>query len=179
MRKFLPNQQIRFCTTELKLRPSKSFCMSLGWEHWTNCIGLRSDEPRRLNKQPQRQRWTVWHPLATAGVARGDVAAFWKTQQFDLRLPNVKGNCWLGNCDGCFLKSEASVAAFTRDYAEDAYWWEGMERLITWLTNSSSTAFWSKRYSRASMRQFMEKQGDWAFSTEGVFCQKDEGECTA
>lgn len=177
-RMYLPNQQMRFCTIEMKVRTAKRFLMSLGWEHWTNCVGLRADEPHRLNKPPPKDRWTVWTPLATAGIGRLDIAVFWHNQAFDLRLPNVRGNCWLGNCDGCFLKSEASVAAFTRDFPDDAYWWEGMEKLITWMTNSASAAFWSKRYTRESLRSFVTKQGDWIFSDESFLCQVDDGECT-
>lgn len=177
-RKYLPNQQTRFCTTELKIRTAKRYLMSLGWKRWTNCVGFRADEPHRLNKPPPRDRWTVWAPLAEAGVGRHDVADFWRDQPFDLRLPNVGGNCWLGNCDGCFLKSEVSVASFTRDFPERAAWWERMEEVGTELTNSSSAAFFSKRYSRAQMREFMSRQGDWALSTEGALCQRDEGECT-
>jgi 3'-phosphoadenosine 5'-phosphosulfate sulfotransferase (PAPS reductase)/FAD synthetase len=32
-RKFLPNQQARFCTVELKIRTVKRYLMSLGWTH--------------------------------------------------------------------------------------------------------------------------------------------------
>lgn len=178
-RMYLPNQQMRFCTIEMKVRTAKRFLMSLGWKHWINCVGLRADEPHRLNKPKPKDRWTVWTPLAAAGVGKGLVGDFWSGQPFDLRLPNVKGNCWLGNCDGCFLKSEASVAAFTRDFPEDAFWWEGMEVLISWMTGSSSAAFWSKRYTRADLREFMDRQGDWALSVDGVLCQADDGECMA
>jgi hypothetical protein len=54
-----------------------------------------------------------------------------------------------------------------------------MEILISWMTGSSSAAFWSKRYTRADLRNFMEKQGDWALSTEGALCQVSDGECLA
>lgn len=175
-RKYLPNQQSRFCTIELKVRTAKRYLRSLGWDYWTNAVGIRADEPHRLNKPKPKDRWTVWTPLADAGVGRHHVSRFWKAQPFDLRLPNVKGNCWLGNCDGCFLKSEANIAAFTRDYPERAVWWEDMETLASSLT-SGSGGTWSKRYSRAEMRRFIDKQGDWVFSVEGALCQKDEGEC--
>jgi len=183
-RKFLPNQQARFCTTELKIRTAKRYLRALGWNHWTNAIGIRADEPHRLNKPAPKDRWTVWTPLASAGVSRRDVADFWKSQPFDLRLPNVKGNCWLGNCDGCFLKSEASIAAFTRDFPDRAQWWEEMESLATGLSNAKGMkpgrgAFFSKRYSRAAMREYMARQGDWALSTKGALCQVEYGECTA
>lgn len=177
-RRYLPNQQARFCTTELKIRTAKRYLRSLGWDHWTNCVGLRADEPRRLNKPAPKDRWTVWTPLADAGVSRHDVAAFWRRQPFDLRLPNVGGRCWLGNCDGCFLKSEANIAAFTREFPDRAAWWERMEALASGLT-SGSAAHWSKRYSRAEMRDFMARQGDWALGTEGALCQADGGECFA
>lgn len=175
-RGYLPNQQVRFCSIELKVRTAKKWLRSLGWEHWTNCVGIRADEPHRLNKPAPKDRWTVWTPLADAGVSKFDVAEFWRRQPFDLQLPNVRGNCWLGNCDGCFLKSEAHVAAFTRDYPERAAWWEQMEALAQSLTAGSGGTF-SKRYSRRELRDFMERQGDWALSTEGALCQADDGEC--
>lgn len=180
-RKFLPNQNARFCTSELKIRVAKRYLRSLGWDCWTNCIGLRADEPNRIKPEGVKlgDRWTTWQPLNHAGVGKADVAAFWNRQPFDLRLPNVRGNCWLGNCDGCFLKSEASIGALAREYPERAAWWEGMEALASELT-SGSAATWSKRYTRAEMRDFMDRQGD-AFDTlieVGALCQADGGECT-
>lgn len=181
-KQYLPNQQMRFCTTELKVRVAKRYLISLGWDRWTNCVGFRADEKHRLNKPPPPERWTVWHPLATAGVSRHDVAAFWSAQPFDLRLPNIGGNCWLGNCDGCFLKSEASSASLARDYPERHAWWEAAEARIGELERSKGrpkdNAQFSKRFSRREIREFMEKQGDWALTTEGALCQVDHGECT-
>lgn len=174
-RKFLPNQQSRFCTTELKVRTAKRYLRSLGWDYWTNGVGIRADEAHR-STNPPKDRWTIWRPLVDAGVSKRDVAAFWRAQPFDLELPNVNGNCWLGNCDGCFLKSEANVAAFTRDYPDRAAWWEDMETLASDLTTGTA-ATWSKRYTRRQMREQIEGQGDLLFSTEGLLCQADDGEC--
>lgn len=177
-RKYLPNQQTRFCTSELKVLTAKRYLVSVGWRQWTNCVGIRADEPHRLNKPKRKDRWTVWAPLAAAGVGRHHVTEFWRSQPFDLRLPNVSGNCWLGNCDGCFLKSEASVAAFTRDFPDRAAWWERMEALIpSTKKRTGSVLAFSKRYTRADLREYMERQGDWALSTEGALCQKEHGEC--
>lgn len=187
-RGFLPNQMARFCTQELKIRTAKRWLRSLGWEHWTNCVGIRADEPARLNKPPPKDRWITWTPLADAGVSRHDVADFWRRQPFDLRLPNIGGNCWLGNCDGCFLKSEAHIASLAREYPERAAWWERMENLAFDLSNARRmTPGWgaqfSKRYTRREVRQMVERQGDWIFSAEaaemGVLCQADGGECMA
>jgi 3'-phosphoadenosine 5'-phosphosulfate sulfotransferase (PAPS reductase)/FAD synthetase len=182
-KQYLPNQQARFCTIELKIRTAKRYLMSLGWRHWKNCVGIRADEPRRLNKPAPKDRWTVWTPLADAGVGRHEVARFWEAQPFDLELPNVKGNCWLGNCDGCFLKSEAHVAAFTREYPKRAAWWEAAGARVSAMEGSkgrpADNAQFSKRYSRAELREFMDRQGDWALSTDGALCQTDGGECMA
>jgi 3'-phosphoadenosine 5'-phosphosulfate sulfotransferase (PAPS reductase)/FAD synthetase len=209
-KQYLPNQQSRFCTIELKIRTAKRYLVSLGWKRWINAIGLRKDEPDRLVNLPRtwnpkgewvqqevkgklkrvwvgepraKDRWLSWTPLADAGVGRHHVTEFWSRQGFDLRLPNVKGNCWLGNCDGCFLKSEAHVAAFTRDFPERAAWWEAAEARIAALETSkgrpADNAQFGRRYSRAELRSFMERQGDWALSTEGALCQKDDGECVA
>ena len=98
-RRFLPNVMARFCTIEMKVRVAKKYLRSLGWERWTNAVGLRADEPHRLNKPPPKDRWTVWTPLADANVSRHDVALFWRRQPFDLRLLNVRGSAPLGNCD--------------------------------------------------------------------------------
>lgn len=170
-KRYLPNQQTRFCTVELKIRTAKRYLVSLGWKRWANATGIRADEPNRLGK-PQQDRWTVWTPLADAGVSRRDVASFWDAQPFDLRLPNIGGNCWLGNCDGCFLKSEAHVASLTRDFPERAAWWEAAEKRIG--------AHFSKRYGRAEIRSFMARQGD-SFDrllNVGALCQANDGECT-
>ncbi|MDR9395766.1 MAG: phosphoadenosine phosphosulfate reductase family protein [Roseovarius sp.] len=178
-RKFLPNQQARFCTTELKIRTAKKYLRSLGWDYWTNCVGIRGDEGSRLKEEGVRHgdRWTIWQPLAHAGVTKHHVALFWRQQSFDLRLPNMRGSTPLGNCDGCFLKSEANIAALAREYPERAAWWERMEARASELTSGSGGTF-SKRYSRADLRDFVARQGDWIFDDEDALCQADDGECT-
>lgn len=178
-RAMLPNQAARFCTIELKVRTVKRHLRSLGWDYWTTCVGLRADEPSRLKPDGVKlkgDRRSVWQPMANAGVSKHDVAAFWRDQPFDLRLPNVHGNCWLGNCDGCFLKSEANLAALARDYPERHKWWQDMEDLAGDLTKGTA-AHWSKRYKRRDLRDFMDRQGDAFDVMDGQLCQADGGEC--
>ena len=177
-RKFLPNQQARFCSTELKVRAAKRYLRSIGWDYWTNCVGIRADERRRLKPEGVNlgDRWTVWQPLAHANVSKHDVALFWRRQAFDLRLENVGGTTPLGNCDGCFLKSEANIAALTREHPERAAWWERMEARAREMTSGTGGTF-SKRYSRRELRRYIDRQGDWIFDDEGVLCQADGGEC--
>jgi 3'-phosphoadenosine 5'-phosphosulfate sulfotransferase (PAPS reductase)/FAD synthetase len=210
-KQYLPNQQSRFCTIELKIRTAKRYLVSQGWKRWINATGIRADEPSRLENLPRswtpkgewviqevkgkpkrvwigepraKDRWLSWTPLADARVSRHDVADFWSAQPFDLQLPNVGGNCWLGNCDGCFLKSEVHIASLAREYPDRAAWWESAERRIGALETSKGrprdNAQFSKRYSRAEMRDFMDRQGD-AFDKlvkVGALCQASGGECT-
>ena len=127
-RSMLPNPVARFCTQELKIRTMQRFAWSLGWRDWTNVVGLRADEPRhvanlRARNEGGKDGWDISLPLASAGITRRDVAAFWRAQNFDLRLPNINGATPHGNCDLCFLKSAATIAGIIRDRPELARWW--------------------------------------------------------
>lgn len=175
-RGMLPNQRARFCTAEMKVHASTRYLITQGWQRWSNTTGIRADEQHRLNKKAPRERWTVWTPLASAGVSKQDVTAFWARQPFDLALPNQNGKTPLGNCDGCFLKSEANIAHLVTNYPDRHAWWERMEALAATLGSGAGNQF-SARYSRKEMREFMENQGALALETEGALCQQDDGEC--
>lgn len=128
-RNFLPNPVSRFCTTELKLRPMRDWCKSLGWEAWEVAVGIRADEPHRLAKgkaNAAKERYDVVHPLGDAGVTLEDVSAFWKAQPFDLQLEPHEGNC-----DLCFLKGQGRIQRIMSDRPDLAAWWiEQEERIV-------------------------------------------------
>jgi len=174
-KRHLPNVRMRFCTQELKVLTSKRYLRSIGWDHWTNTVGIRADEAQRLGGE-DKDRWVTWHPLANAGIARRDISDFWASQPFDLRLPNVNGSCWLGNCDGCFLKSESTLASLAREYPERHQWWQEMEDTASDWTLGMGR--FRKEYSRREIRWMVDNQGDWIFDTEGALCQADHGDCT-
>jgi 3'-phosphoadenosine 5'-phosphosulfate sulfotransferase (PAPS reductase)/FAD synthetase len=177
-RKLLPNRVARFCTAEMKVHASTRYARSLGWDRWTKAVGIRADEPGRIKGDAPRERFTVWRPLAAAGVSRRDVAAFWRRQPFDLRLAGRDGKTLLGNCDGCFLKSEANLAALARAYPERHAWWERMEALASEISaKKGAGAVFSPRFSRREMRETIARIGPGLFSTEGALCQADDGEC--
>lgn len=127
-RKFLPNPVTRYCTTELKIRPIKEWMLAQGFETWTNVVGLRADEPRRVSRQRQKEskeRWSLAFPLFDAGVTKNDVILWWKKQPFDLQLRS-----WEGNCDLCFLKGVAKRSRIIEDGPERAEWWIAQEKAI-------------------------------------------------
>ena len=132
-KQMLPNPVARYCTVQLKIRTIRRWCGKRFGERtaWRQVIGLRADEPRRVERimDPVRQKQggvearNVTVPLAAAGVTKADVLAFWAAQPFDLALKGA----WEGNCDGCFLKREAAIARMSRDYPERMAWWANIE----------------------------------------------------
>ena len=126
----LPNPVFRFCTQELKIRPMRDWMRARGYEHWTNVVGIRADEPRRVAKMrvandERRERWDVALPLADAGITVEDVNAFWRRQPFDLQLRPHEGNC-----DLCFLKGTDKLRNIVRERPDLAQWWADQEARI-------------------------------------------------
>jgi len=162
--KYLPNQAQRYCTQEMKVLTIKRYLVSQGWKNWTNTVGIRADEAHRA-KPSKDKRWTSWFPLNDAQVSVQDVNKFWQSQQFDLRV--MKGG---GNCDGCFLKSEATLAAMWREQPDRMQWWADQE--------AAANGTFHKTRSYQQLGSFVSRQGDWIFDDEAFLCQADDGECT-
>lgn len=162
--RYLPNQAQRFCTQQMKVLTIKRYLVSQGWKKWTNTVGIRADEAHRV-KPSKDNRWTNWFPLNDAQVSVQDVNQFWKQQPFDLRV--MKGG---GNCDGCFLKSEATLAAMWREHPSRMQWWADME--------AKTGGQFHKTRNYEQLGSFVSRQGDWIFDDEAFLCQADDGECT-
>lgn len=127
-RKFLPNPVTRYCTQELKIRVMRNWMLDRGYEHWTNVVGIRADEPRRVARMRAgegKDRWDIALPLAEAGVTESDVLLFWKKQPFDLQL-----RTWEGNCDLCFLKGVDKRKRVIEDNPKSAEWWAEQEKNV-------------------------------------------------
>lgn len=145
IKQMVPNVVARFCTQELKIRPMRDFARSLGWEHWTNVVGLRADERYRvasIKASAERERWDIEVPLSVAGVSKHDVGTFWASKNWGLRLPTINGTTPMGNCDCCFLKGAATIAGIMRQRPGSGRWWAEKERQTdtTWSNQFSHTA---------------------------------------
>lgn len=170
-KKYLPNVVARFCTAELKIRTMKRYLVQeLGWKKWTSAIGIRGDEKRRINNAPSRDRWVTWYPLYDANVNKAEIMSWWSKQPFDLRLIGTTGNTPKGNCDGCFLKSEATLAMMWREHPERMQWWADIEEEMG-LTFHRARSY-------KELGNFVAAQHDWIFDDEAYLCQRDDGECT-
>lgn len=129
-RKFLPTAVTWFCTVALKVRPVSWYCTEiLGWERWDSMIGLRADEPRRVERMcgrndSNKDRFKGRAPLADLGITVADVMQFWSWQPFDLQLESYQGNC-----DLCFLKNRKRLRQIMYEDPHLADWWIRMEDL--------------------------------------------------
>ena len=168
--KILPNVHRRFCTQELKVKTIKRFLVKEGWKKWTQCIGIRADEKRRI-KTSTEKRWDNWYPLNDANATKQTVMQFWKSQPFDLEI--MRGS---GNCDGCFLKSEATLAAMWREHPGRMQWWADIENWKSKQIGKKAHFHATRTYE--DLGQFVENQADWIFDDEAFLCQADDGECT-
>lgn len=173
-RNYLPNPVTRFCTSELKIRVIARHLSALGMADTKteaenmSWVGMRADEQRRAAKIEDKTRIPLWK----AGVTKADVGAFWKSQPFDLALPNNNGVTMHGNCDLCFLKGGQQILSLIAEKPARAVWWAKMEALAL-ASKPSGAVFRSDRPSYAAMSQFADEQRDMFDPQEGAidcFC---------
>lgn len=174
-KRILPNALMRFCTVELKINTAKRYLKSLGWKSWKNAVGIRADEPERFNRETKKDVWTPWRPMVDAGIRQDDVNMFWKSQPFDLGLPVIGGKTMYGNCDGCFLKSEAQLVMLAREHPEKFDWWLELESKHS---HRGNYGLFNNQKPMENLKKMIDEQPDWVFSQQGYFCQADGGECT-
>ena len=171
-RNYMPNPVVRFCTTELKIRVMKNWMIDQGYEHWSNAVGLRADEPGRVANMRAREgkeRWIVTMPLADAGVTLADVDAFWKRQPFQLALEP-----WEGNCDVCYLKGHKKRERIIRDRPDLAPWWVDAETLIR-DSNGRPVPFRSSGPSYATLVELAKRP--LLFTDDEMSGDDDLGDC--
>jgi 3'-phosphoadenosine 5'-phosphosulfate sulfotransferase (PAPS reductase)/FAD synthetase len=163
----LPSPVIRFCTVEMKILTIARYLWSLGWSEFDVAVGLRADEPSRLakvraNPSGGTRGLTRILPLADGRVTAQDVAAFWRSQPFDLRLPTSNGKTMHGNCDLCHLKSANQVLSLIREQPARALWWVAQERAI-------GKTFRDDRPSYAEMHRMATEHGElFAWGDEAI-----------
>ena len=167
-KKYLPNPVTRFCTIELKIRAIHKFLKSKGWKHNENMdwVGIRADEPRRAAKIARERT-----PLVAAGVNAEEVGKFWESQSFNLKLPNINGKTFHGNCDLCFLKGAKQTLSLIQEKPDRAIWWAKMETLVQTSdkTFGAGARFRKDRPSYAEMHKYVGKQIDM-IDDESISC---------
>jgi 3'-phosphoadenosine 5'-phosphosulfate sulfotransferase (PAPS reductase)/FAD synthetase len=156
---YLPNPVARICTAKLKIKVIHHYLKSIGWEHdeSSDWVGIRADEQRRAAKIDR-----IRTPLVVAGITKEDVGAFWRSQSFDLGLPNMNGVTMHGNCDLCFLKPAHQVLSLIQEKPERALWWIKMEAHASSSnkTYGDGARFRKDRPSYKEMYKFAQNQTD-------------------
>jgi len=162
---YLPNPVARFCTVDLKILTLERYIKSIGWAEYENMIGIRADEPRRVakiraNPSDGRKGVSRFMPLAQVGVQKEDISQFWKSQDFDLGLPNIGGVTYHGNCDLCFLKGASQLMSLIAEKPERAVWWAAQEGTISNAHIKDGGLFRKDRPSYSQMLKYSEQQDD-------------------
>jgi len=117
----LVNQNRPKCTDFLKVNPIHKYIKSLGWKKYYTAIGIRTDEPKRLNREyAKKKRFIYFADLCN--VKKSDVNLFWSKQKFDLNLKSYEGNC-----DLCFKKGLRKLMTIVKENPKLADWWREME----------------------------------------------------
>lgn len=90
------------CTRELKANAIRSYMLSIGWTDYTIAIGIRPDEPRRVDEEEMRRanlgmNVKFIYPLVDYWYHdKQDVNDWHEELPFQLELEEYEGNC--GNC---------------------------------------------------------------------------------
>ena len=134
-RKMLPNPVMRMCTQELKMNVMKRFMKEKGHKEWTNVVGLRYDEPRRVAKQNRQNdsnanAWDSICPLYQDKITVKEILEFWQKNNFDLKLTSENGQTTAGNCDLCYLKGTKTLTKIIKEKPDLADWWIAQEEKI-------------------------------------------------
>ena len=118
----IPNQNAPHCTRELKQQTIKSYARSIGWKDYQTALGIRSDEPKRLD-WVKKHKSNLLYFAELFAVTKSNVNLFWSKQVFDLDLKSYEGNC-----DLCYKKGIRKLMTIVKDKPEFADWWRKMEQ---------------------------------------------------
>jgi len=165
---YLPNQDHRICTIQLKLNTLKRWMVQQGHKKWEAAVGFRYDEPKRVHKKKQDDpRIKPFYPLYDGQITEPTVLKYWSKSNFDLNLSNPA----MGNCTGCFLKSEKTRAWICKNKPDDRDWWLSMEK--------KANATFTKNRSWRDLNDFAQRQGDFDFDDNNQpYCDSVIGACT-
>jgi 3'-phosphoadenosine 5'-phosphosulfate sulfotransferase (PAPS reductase)/FAD synthetase len=117
----IPNQNAPHCSRELKKQPIISYARSIGWSKYQTALGIRTDEPKRLNWESKKKNNLVYF-AEFFNVTKSDVNKFWSEQSFDLNLKSYEGNC-----DLCYKKGLRKLMTLIKHNPEMSDWWREME----------------------------------------------------
>jgi hypothetical protein len=103
----VPSLHAKHCTRELKIKAIDSYGREFfGGQLYRTAIGIRTDETQRISLTAPAERGVIYPLIDTWPTTKQDVLAYWEGNPIDLTIPE-----YLGNCRGCFHKSEKKLMA--------------------------------------------------------------------
>lgn len=97
------------CTRAMKTEVFQRYCTDqFGKDGYHTWLGIRADEPKRL-----KERERVNYLADISPFEKEDILEWWKSQPFDLQIPEH-----LGNCVFCIKKGLNKIALAARDEPE-------------------------------------------------------------
>ena len=115
----VPASGVPFCSNQLKTKPIESYLRSIGWNDYYKALGIRIDEPKRVNKNNDK----VIYPFVDYPTTKQMVKEWWDKQSFDLDIHPDEGNC-----DNCWKKDFPRLARNMLRNPKSFEWWEEMEK---------------------------------------------------
>jgi hypothetical protein len=167
----LPNGVQRICTGHLKVRSAATLAADL-WPHLKRndfeCrLGLRADEEVRVfaAREWGRDGGRATFPLYDAGVVKADIAAFWASQPFGLKLKSYEGNC-----GGCYMKRAPAIVNLIRNEFFDIAWWQGWEERTGQRFRKERSYRGLETMARTQLELIPPDDFDNAITCEGGYC---------
>jgi hypothetical protein len=119
----IPNQPFPHCNRELKLAPIHWYVNHhLGWNDYFTAIGIRSDEPSRLNWKTAKEK-NIIYPMAThVRMTKPKINDFWNNMSFRLKIKGYEGNC-----KSCWKKSNRKLMTIAKDKPQSFDFFRKME----------------------------------------------------
>lgn len=118
----IPNIGAPRCSRDLKAYPIRAYAKSIGWKDYHTAIGIRADEPGRLNWDRAKKEKLLFPLASLCRTTKADINLFWLEQPFDLQLASYEGNC-----DLCWKKSLRKLMTIAAEHPELTAWWKTME----------------------------------------------------
>ena len=116
----IPSTNAPFCSKQLKKFAIESYAKSIGWNDYYVAIGLRIDEPIRVNEN--RLTTNILNPFVDLKpTTKIEVIIWWMQQTFNLDIHPDDGNC-----DNCWKKDDPRLVRNYIRKPNSFDWWEGM-----------------------------------------------------
>lgn len=110
----IPNTSTPHCTREMKNHTIAAYMKQIGWKNYYTAIGIRIDEPHRINKNWKKLRHI--YPLISnkfCPMTKPEINKFWDGMPFRIDLKGYEDNCKV-----CWKKSLRKLMTIALNHPE-------------------------------------------------------------